>query len=81
MCEKDSEGRSAQRSRKRDMFEYLKIRNHRFLCCSSPPSYNVNSRPVGKQLVSSPQESEPPLTQSVEIPHRPRLQSFLPYTG
>ena len=33
MCEKDSEGRSARRSRKRDMFEYLKIRYHRFLSC------------------------------------------------
>ena len=80
MCEKDSEG-SDQRSRKRDMFENLKIRYHRFLSCSSPPSYNVNSPPFGKQLVSSPQESEPPLTQSFEIPHSPRLQSFLPYTA
>ena len=78
MCEKDSEGRSAWRSRKRNMFENLKICYHRFLCCSSPPSYNVTSPPFGKQLVSSPQESEPPLTQSVEIPHSPRLQSFLP---
>ena len=81
MCEKDSEGRSARRSRKRDMFENLKICYHPFLCCSSPPSYNVTSPPFGKQLVSSPQESEPPLTQSVEIPHSPRLQSFLPYTA
>ena len=52
-----------------------------FFCCSFPPSYNVNSPPFGTQLVSSPQESEPPLTQSVEIPHSPRLQSFLPYTA
>ena len=80
MCEKDSEG-SDRRSRKRDMFENLKVLYHRFLSCSSPPSYNVTSPPVGKQLVSSPQESEPPLTQSVEIPHSPRLQSFLPYTA
>ena len=62
MCEKDSEG-SALRSRKRDMFENLKICYHHFLCCSSPPSYNVTSPPFGKQLVSSPQESEPPLTE------------------
>ena len=81
MCEKDSEGRSARRSRKRDMFENLKICYHRFLGCSSPPSYNVTSPPFGKQLVSSTQESEPPLTQSVEIPHSPRLQSFPPYTA
>ena len=45
MCEKDAEGRSARRSRKRDMFENLKIRYHRFLCSSSPPSYKQCEQP------------------------------------